>query len=224
MGGVLRTDTHTVPVPLPGAPRPPGPGLPRALAVAVGALAVVSSAAYLLSDVLEAVHGGFTNGQLWLTFAAEAALPPVVVGLAAAQRPRFGRLGGASAVAYAVVYAWFTWTVWYALQHHTPDFAALGDDLSPLMTVGGAVMVLAGLGFGWATWRARRFPRWTGPALGLGVVLVAATTAAPDAAQLVAVAVRDLAFAGMGLAIVRAGRPAVRVRRERPPRPADRRA
>jgi hypothetical protein len=45
-----------------------------------------------VSDVIEAIQGGFSEGQLWLTLFAEAVIPIFVIGLAAAQRPRLGRL------------------------------------------------------------------------------------------------------------------------------------
>ena len=72
-------------------------------AAAVGLTAVVFSALYVLSDVIEAIQGGFSAGQLWLTLAAEAAVPVFVIGLYLVQRPCIGRLGRFSAVAYAYV-------------------------------------------------------------------------------------------------------------------------
>ncbi len=71
-------------------------------------------------------------------------------------------------------------------------------------------MVFAGIGFGIAVFRAGVLPSWTGPALGVGVALVAATQTAPEGVQLLAAAIRDLGFAGMGLALLRSrpiGRP-----------------
>lgn len=41
----------------------------------VGLTALVFSALYLLSDVIEAIQGGFSAGQLRLTLFAEAAIP-----------------------------------------------------------------------------------------------------------------------------------------------------
>lgn len=180
-------------------------GTGRAAARAAGWLAVVSTTAYFFSDVLEASHGGFTTVQLWLTLASEAALPAVVVGLYRLQRPRIGRLGRYGAVAYAVAYLYFTYTVIYALAHGTPDFAALNHALNPAMTVFGAVMVAAGIAFGAATYHARVLPGWTGPTLAAGVVLVVATPGLPAAVQLTAIGVRDLAFIGMGVAALRSG-------------------
>jgi hypothetical protein len=168
----------------------------------VGALAVSFSLLYFLSDLIEAAQGGFSDGQLWLTFVAEAAIPAIVIGLYLAQRPRIGRLGLVSALGYAYAYLFFSYTVVFALAEGTPDFSALGDELGFAMTLHGAIMVFAGIGFGWATIRAEVLPRWTGAALALGVVLVAATQGMPEGPQLVAVAVRDLGFAGMGAALL----------------------
>lgn len=191
------------------SPLPPGMTRPARVGPAVRAaawLAVLSSAAYFVSDVIEAAQGGFTTGQLWLTLVAEAALPVVAIGLYAVQRPAMGRLGFCGAVGYAAAYVYFTGTVAYALVEGTPDFEALGRALDPGMTIAGAVMVVSGAAFGVATFRAQALPRWTGVALGAGVVLVAVAGAGPVAAELAAVAVRDLAFVGMGVAVLMQGR------------------
>jgi hypothetical protein len=170
----------------------------------LGAAAVFFSALYFFTDAVEAAEGGFSDWQLWLTLVAELALPPIVIGLYLVQRPRIGRVGLASALAYAYAYLYFSYTVVYALAESTPDFETLGDDLGFAMTLHGAIMVLAGIGFGWAVVKARVLPAWTGYALGAGVLLVAATQGTAAGPELVAVAVRDLAFAGMGAALLRA--------------------
>lgn len=168
----------------------------------VGAAALVFSLAYFVSDAIEAAQGGFSTGQLVLTLIAEVAIPFFVVGLYLVQRPRIGRLGAWGAAGYAVAYAFFVWTVIYPLIHDVPDFEALSDIFGAWMFLGGALMVVAGLAFGWATIRAGVLPRWSAVALMAGVVLVAATQGAPEGAQLVAAGVRDLGFAGMGAALL----------------------
>jgi hypothetical protein len=173
----------------------------------VGTTALVFSALYFLSDVLEVVQGGFSVGQLWLTLAAEAAIPMFVVGLTILYRRRLGRLGLVSAVAYAYSYVVFTGTVVYAMVNHTKDYKTLNDHLGTLMIAHGAIMVLAGLGFGYTMLRTGLLPAWTGLSLMVGVVLVAAAQGLPDGAQLVAAGVRDLGFAGMGAALLRTPRP-----------------
>ncbi|MDX6374071.1 MAG: hypothetical protein QOD98_3059 [Nocardioidaceae bacterium] len=187
-------------------PRPEPGGRIGPGATVVGTTALVFSALYFLSDVVEVVHGGFSVGQLWLTLAAEAAIPMFVVGLAILHRRRLGRLGLVSAAAYAYSYVVFTGTVVYALVNHTEDYEALNDHLGTLMTAHGAIMVLAGLGFGFTVLRTRLLPAWTGLSLMVGVVLVATAQGLPDGAQLVAAGVRDLGFAGMGAALLRTRR------------------
>jgi hypothetical protein len=73
------------------------------------------------------------------------------------------------------------------------------------MTIHGAIMVLAGLGFGVAVIRARVLPRWTAIALMAGVVVVSLSQTLPAGPQLLAAAIRDLGFAGMGAALLRPG-------------------
>jgi hypothetical protein len=177
----------------------PGVGL----AVLVGLSAFAFSLLYLLTDLIELIQDGFSTWQLALTYAAEAAIPLFVLGLYAAQRPRIGSLGLVSALLYAYVYVFFTATVVYALVRDTSDFDALNDEFGAWMTIHGALMVLAGVGFGVAVVRARTLPRWTGLTLMVGVVFVAAASGLSDPVQTVAAATRDLAFAGMGLALVR---------------------
>ena len=167
-----------------------------------GAVALVFSILYFLSDAIEAVQGGFSTGQLWLTLVAEVAIPFFVIGLYLVQRPRIGRLGAVGAVGYAIAYVFFVWTVIYPLIHTVPDFKALSEIFGTWMFLGGALMVFAGLAFGWATIRAGVLPPWTGAALMVGVVAVAATQGAPEGVQLVATGVRDLGFAGMGAALL----------------------
>ena len=172
--------------------------------------------------MIETVAGGFSGPQLILTLVAEAAIPFVVVGLYAVQRPRIGRLGLVSAVAYAYSYVFFTGTVVYAMVNRTSDYSALTGELGASMTVHGAIMVIAGIGFGLAVIRARVLPPWTGVALAVGVVAVAATQAAPEGVQLVAAGIRAVAFAGMGIAAMSGCWGAERVGASWPARPTRR--
>lgn len=173
------------------------------LAVLIGAAAVVFSGLYLLSDLIELSQGGFSTLQLALTYVAEAAIPIVVLGLFAVQWPRIGLLGLVGAVAYAYTFVFFTGTVVYALVDHADDWDALTSRLGAWMTVHSVLMVLAGVMFASAVIRARVLPRWTGVTLIVGMVLMTVTSALPAAAQTMSAAVRDVAFAGMGLALLR---------------------
>jgi hypothetical protein len=136
---------------------------------------LLASISYLVSDVIEGVQGGFSAGQLWLTLLAEAAIPIFVIGLAAAHWPRLGRLGIAAAVGYAYSYIVFTGTVVYALVDGTKDYATLTEQLAVMMTVNGGLMVVAGLGLGYAVLRARTLPAWTAFA-GMGAAMMRAPT------------------------------------------------
>jgi hypothetical protein len=53
---------------------------------------------------------------------AEAALPGIVLGLYVVQRSRIGNLGKLSALVYAYTYVFDTFSVAYALLHHTRTY------------------------------------------------------------------------------------------------------
>ncbi|MDQ1422532.1 MAG: hypothetical protein QOD72_30 [Acidimicrobiaceae bacterium] len=171
-------------------------------AVVVGVAAVASSVLYLLSDVIELAQGGFSTPQLALTYAAEAAIPLFVLGLFAVQRPRIGSFGFLGAVTYAYTFVFFTSTVVYALVNHTRDWDALATQLGAWVSVHSVLMVLAGVVFGAAVIRARVLPRWTGVTLIVGMVLMAVTADLPNVTAVISASVRDLAFAGMGAALL----------------------
>ncbi|CAN5741528.1 hypothetical protein BH10ACT1_BH10ACT1_01310 [soil metagenome] len=173
------------------------------LDLVTGWAALAFSVVYLASDVIELGQGGFSTFQLLLTYAGEAAIPLFVLGLYAAQRPAMGRLGLVAALAYAYAFVFFTGTVSYALVEHTADWEELQRTWGASITVHSIVMVVAGVGFGVAVVRAQVLPRWTGWALVVGMALMAASVGAPEVAQTAAAGVRDLAFATMGVALLR---------------------
>ena len=174
------------------------------LARAVGLAAVIFSGIYFLSDVIETIQDGFSGPQLVLTLVGEAAIPLFVMGLYVAQRPEIGRLGLISAIGYAYSFVFFTSTVVYAIVNSTADYSTLTGDIGASMTAHGAIMVIAGVGFGLAVIRAGVLPSWTGVALAAGVVAVAATQIAPSGVQLMAAGIRATAFVGMGCALLTA--------------------
>jgi hypothetical protein len=180
--------------------------LPANLKSLVGAAAVAFSALYLLSDLIELAQGGFSTAQLALTYVSEAAIPLFIIGIYVVQRPRIGRLGLLGAVGYAYTFVFFTSTVVFALVQHTRDWNALTDQMGAWIPVHSVLMVVAGLVFGYAVVRARVLPRWTGALLMLGMLSLVVATALPDIAQTAAAAIRDIAFAGMGLAVLGLGR------------------
>jgi hypothetical protein len=194
---------------------------PRDLRFAlVGALAVASSAVYLLSDLLELRQGGFSTTQLALTYAAEAAIPFFVAGLYAFQLPKIGRVGLVAALAYAYAFVFFTGTVVYALVDGTSDWEALTDRFGAWIAIHSVIMVVSGVLFGFATIRTGVLPRWTGVTLILGMLLMTVATGLPEAAQTAAGSVRDLAFAGMGGSILATARGQRRAATRLEPHPA----
>lgn len=84
-----------------------------------------------------------------------------------------------------------------------PNFHVLSEGFGLLFIANGALMVAGGLAFAVASLRAEVFPRWTGRAVMGGIVLVAATQAAPDVARLFPVLLRDVGFMGMGVVLLR---------------------
>lgn len=179
---------------------------PANVVLLIGVAAVVFSALYLLSDLIELGQGGFSTVQLALTYVSEAAIPLFVIGIYAVQRPSIGRLGLLGAVGYAYTFVFFTSTVVFALVQHTSDWNALEDQMGAWITVHSVLMVVAGLVFGYAVVRAGVFPRWTGALLMLGMLSMVVATALPDVAQTAAAAIRDIAFSGMGAAVLGVGR------------------
>jgi hypothetical protein len=172
----------------------------------IGVAAVLFSALYLLSDLIELAQGGFSTVQLALTYISEAAIPLFVIGIYAAQRPSIGRLGLLGAVGYAYTFVFFTSTVVFALIQHARDWTSLKNQMGAWIAVHSVLMVVAGLVFGYAVIRARVLPRWTGALLIVGMLSMVAATAFPDAVQTGAAATRDVAFAAMGVALLRVAR------------------
>jgi hypothetical protein len=168
----------------------------------VGAMAVVFSVLYLVSDALELAQGGFSTTQLALTYAAEVAIPFIVLGLYILQRPAIGTLGLVGALAYAYTFVFFTGTVTYALVDHTRDWNALTDRFGAWIAIHSAIMVISGVAFGAATVRAGVLPRFTGATLIAGMLLMTVAVTLPDGAQTAAAGVRDLAFAAMGASLL----------------------
>jgi hypothetical protein len=176
--------------------------LPVGVVSLIGVAAVAFSALYLLSDVIELAQGGFSTVQLVLTYVSEAAIPLFVIGLYAAQRPGIGRLGLLGAIGYAYTFVFFTSTVVFALVQHTTDWSALKNQMGTWIAVHSVLMVVSGLIFGYAVVRAGVLPRWTGALLMLGMLSMVVATALPDVVQTGAAALRDIAFACMGAALL----------------------
>jgi hypothetical protein len=171
----------------------------------VGTSAVIAPALHSLTDVLEALGGGFSVPQLGLNYVAFVAMPFIVLGLYAMQRPRMGWLGLSGALTYGAAFVYFAGTTAYALARGTPDYATLLRELGGLYIAHGVLMVAGGIIFGAAVIRARVLPPWTGFALiaGVSLNLLVAVLPAPPIVQTVGSAVRNVAFIGMGVALLR---------------------
>jgi hypothetical protein len=175
---------------------------PLDLSRLIGWAAIVFSAVYFASDVIELAQGRFSTTRLVLTYIGEAAVPLFVIGLYTVQRPRIGRLGLFGAIAYAYSYVFFTATVMYALVAGTANYKALTKVFGAWMTVHGAIMLIGGVAFGLAVAASGVLPRWTGICLIVGVVLVVAASGLPTLARTIAEAFPAIAFTGMGLALL----------------------
>ena len=93
----------------------------------------------------------------------------------------------------------------YALVSKTANYSTLLDELGSIYTFHGGLMVAGGILFGMAVIKARVLPRWTGWLLMLGVSLniLFFLLAFPDLSHIVGSIVRNIAFVGMGVAILR---------------------
>jgi hypothetical protein len=176
----------------------------RTLVRVTALAAIVVPSVYLASKVVETLEGGeFSDLRLVLTYLGEAGLPFVLLGLWAVQRPAAGGAALLGSVLYAYAFVFFTGTVVYALAADAPDWPAVVDRFGPWLTVHGVVMVAGGLLFGLGVARAGVLPPWTGVTLAVGVVLVALTSPAPDAARALAAALPNVALVAMGWSVLR---------------------
>jgi len=179
----------------------------RPLVQIIAVAAVVVPGAFILSDLLEWSRGGFSVGQLYLTYLAFLPLPFLMLGLYAVQRPAISWVGLLGALLFGASYIYFAHTALYALIDHTPDYETLWHRLGITYTVHGAVMVLGGVLFGVAVLRARVFPRWTGWVFLVGVTLnlVFALIPVPDILQTLGSTARNVGLMGMGWALLQIG-------------------
>ena len=173
------------------------------LDVLVGLAALVFPIIYFVADLIETAQGNFSTARLVLAYIGESAIPLFVVGLYATQRPRIGRLGLFGAVSYAYSFVFFTSTVVYALAADLSNWKAVTHFFGVWFILDGAIMVIGGAAFGLASIKAEVLPRWTGMILIIGVVLVAATAGMSNGVRTAAAALPDVAFVGMGLALLR---------------------
>lgn len=114
---------------------------------------------------------------------------------------------------YSVAFVGFSATVLYPLVTGTRDADTVFNDFGVIYSIHAGLAFAGGLLFGASVLRARIFPRWTGLALiaGLLVTALLAGLGLPEGVQTVGTAVRSVAFAGMGAALLFVGRDRVRL-------------
>ena len=178
--------------------------LPK-LRLIIGWTAIISPLLHILSDLLEVFGGGFSASQLWINYIAFLPIPFLMIGLYAFQRPRSSWMSLVGAIAYGTSFIFFAGTTLYALVAKTADYSTLLEELGSIYTFYGGLMVTGGILFGMAAIVARVFPRWTGWLLifGVSLNLLLRLLAFPDLSQIVGSIIRNIAFVGMGVAILR---------------------
>ena len=177
--------------------------LPK-LYLIIGWTAILSPLLHILSDLLEVFGGGFFASQLWINYIAFLPIPFLMIGLYAFQRPRSGWMSLAGAIAYGTSFIFFAGTTLYALVAQTRDYSTLVEELGSIYTFFGGLMVVGGILFGIAVIEAKVLPRWTGWLLMFGVSLnlLFSLLTFPDLSHIFASIVRNIAFVGMGIAIL----------------------
>ena len=180
----------------------------RALAVVVGVAAVVAPLLHSLTDAMEWYHHGFSDVQLWLNYVAFAPMPWLLLGLYAVHESELGLAGLAGALLHGVAFTYFSHTTLLALAEHVPTYEVLWQRLGLLYTVHGAFMVMGGLLFAIAAWRARELPRVAVGVFAAGLLLNLALAAlpAPDILQTIGTACRNAGLIGVGAAVLARGR------------------
>lgn len=177
----------------------------RQLHKIVGIGAISAPAVHTLTDFAEWITGGFSTPQLWANYLAFVVLPFVMVGLYAVQRPKIGLLGLIGSLLYGGSFVYFAHTTLYAIAEHVTDYETLLEHLGNLYTMHGLLMIIGGVTFAAATYRASVFPRWTAVMFFVGIVLNLSFTlvAAPDMFQTLGSALRNLGLIGMGGYLIR---------------------
>ncbi len=179
--------------------------LPKNLRLIIGLATIIAFTLHILSDLLEVLSGGFFAAQLWINYVAFLPIPFLMIGLYAVQLPLSGWISLTGAIAYGTSFIFFAGTTLYALVAKTADYFTLLEELGNTYTFYGGLMVAGGILFGIALIRARILPRWTGWLLILGVSLnlLCHLLAFPDLSQIIGSIVRNIAFVGMGIAILK---------------------
>jgi len=154
---------------------------------------------------MEWLQGGFSVLHLWLNYIGFLAVPAIMIGLYAAQRPCVSRSALVGAVLYGFAFIYFAFTTLFALQSHVATYAELWSSLGRVYTMHGALMIVGGLLFGHATFKARVVPRWIPLVFmsGLAANLMLTFVDVDDLYQTIGTALRNAGLIAMGCAIWR---------------------
>ena len=179
--------------------------LSKNLRLVIGLVTIIAFTLHILSDVLEILGDGFSAAQLWINYVAFLPIPFLTIGLYAFQRDRSGWMSLTGAIAYGTSFIFFSGTTLYALVAKIADYPALVEELGSIYTFFGGLMVVGGILFGIAVIEAKVLPRWTGWLLifGVSLNLLFSLLAFPDLSHIFASVVRNIAFIGMGISILR---------------------
>ena len=171
----------------------------------IGLTTLVSSSLYLLSELVELVQGGLNPLQLYLTYIAFAAVPFYIIGLHALQSSKVGCVSLIGAVCYGGAFIFFSGTALYALVDQTSDYTTLVEKFGLLYAIHVVLLFIGGVLFGTAVCRAAVLPRWTGIMLIIGSVLAFFLNSMrfPEIAQVLSSTIRNLAFIGMAVTVLR---------------------
>lgn len=177
---------------------------PRRLRALVGTAAIAAPGLHILSDLIEWLQRGFSPLQLWMTYAAFVAMPPLFLGLWAVQR-RMRWIGLVGALLYGVAFVYFAHSALFPLEEHVADYATAWRRLGPIYTLHGGLMIAGGLMFGVATLRARVLPQSTALMFigGLSLNLLLFVVRAPESLQPIGSIVRNAGLIGMGVTLLR---------------------
>jgi len=171
-------------------------------------IAIAAIAAPLLhsvSDGMEWIGGGFSPIQLLINYVGFLLIPFVMVGLYAVQRSQIGWVGCFGAVIYGIAFIYFAHTTLFALNANIAHYEMLLRELGGVYVLHSGLMILGGILFGVASWRAQVL--WRGAVwlflMGLGLNLSVALLPLPDILQTVGSLVRNLGLVTMGLSVLR---------------------
>lgn len=154
---------------------------------------------------MEWLQGGFSPLHLWLNYVAFLPVPAIMIGLYAVQRPQVSLAALVGAVLYGFAFIYFAFTTLLALYSQVATYAELWSTLGQTYTAHGALMIIGGLFFGYATSMARVLPRWTAVLFlaGLGLNLALAFVDVDDLYQTIGTTVRNAGLIAMGCVIWR---------------------